>query len=149
MNNRFLIRPDDPANGWPVAANCKAAIWRHAQELHPLGKAVEVRIGEAKSKRSLAQNSCLHGWATAISDWWDDASGQRIEPLAWKEWFKREYLGEKAHQMPDGRITVTTRSTTDLTVAEFKDFLTRIEAWASEQDGLELPRGEDYAEAML
>lgn len=145
---RFVIHPRDRDQGWRVAANCRDAIRRQISELHPSGKAVEIRIGPARKARSLAQNRCLHGWMKAISDWWEDASGQRISPEAWKLWFKREYLGESASQMPDGKVVITVRESSSLSVAEFVDFLNRIEVWALNQDGLELPRGDDYLLAM-
>lgn len=145
---RFVIAPGDRDQGWRVAGNCKRAIRDAIATYHQDGKAVEVKIGPARKARSLAQNRCFHGWMKAISDWWEDASGQRISPEAWKLWFKREYLGENASQMPDGKVVVTVRGSSDLTVAEMVDFLNRIEVWATNQDGLELPRGDDYMLAM-
>ena len=145
---RFVIRPEDRGQGWAVAGNCKRAIRDAIGRMHPDGKAVEVRIGAVRKQRSLAQNRCLHGWMKAISDWWEDASGQRIGPEAWKLWFKREYLGESASQMPDGKVVITVAGSSDLTVAEMVDFLNRVEVWALNQEGLELPRGDDYLLAM-
>lgn len=144
----FVLRPEDRQQGYAVSKRCAAAIREAMERLHAQGKAVDVRISAHKSKRSLAQNRCLHGWMRAISDWHDDATGQRIQPEAWKLWFVQQLIGEDAIQMPGGAIHSRIRSTTTLTVAEFKDFLDRIEAWAGQQSDLHLPRGADYYEAM-
>lgn len=144
----FVIRPEDKQQDWRVAKNCQQAIRDAIKICHGVGRPVGIKIVEHRDKRSLAQNRCFHGFMKAIADWWEDASGQRIEPEAWKVWFKRQYLGKKVVEMPDGTQVETLAQTSKLEVDAMKQLLDRIEAWAAEQDGLELPRGEDYQVAM-
>jgi len=144
----FIIRPEDRQRGWPVAGNCSAAIRESIKTLHADGKAVEVVIDEYKKNRSGAQNRCFHGWMRAIAQWHREATGSLMDQKAWKLWFKRSLIGYEVVDLPDGQQETHLRSTKDLSVAEFAEVLTQIDAWGADQDGLVLPRNQDYAIAM-
>jgi hypothetical protein len=52
---------------------------------------------------------------------------------AWHEWCKRRFIGVKEVKLPDGEIINVGKSSTELTVKEFADYMTSIEAWAVDQ----------------
>ena len=52
---------------------------------------------------------------------------------AWHEWCKRRFIGVKEVTLPDGEVINIGRSSTDLSVKEFTDYMTSIEAWAVDQ----------------
>ena len=110
-------------------------------------KPIEVVMRPFKRNRSLAQNSTLHAWLTAIATAYEEAYGERIAPAAWKEYLKRLYLGGESREV-FGEVVTTTRSTASLSVGEFQDFLSAIDQWAVDQLQLFLPRGPDYEDAM-
>jgi hypothetical protein len=52
---------------------------------------------------------------------------------AWHEWAKRRFIGVKEVSLPDGEIVAVGKSSTELSVKEFADYMTSIEAWAVDQ----------------
>lgn len=52
---------------------------------------------------------------------------------AWHEWCKRRFIGTKEVRLPDGEIVHIGQSSKDLSVSDFCDYMTSIEAWAVEQ----------------
>lgn len=149
QGQRFVIHPDDSRQDYRVAKNCRQAIRRHIEALHPRGKAVEIIIKPHRKHRTLAQNALFHAWMTEIAKHYAETHGDWHPPEVWKEYLKRLFLGEKAHTMPDGRVVTTTRGTSDLKVDEFAAFLDQIDMWAAQELELMLPHPEDmWAEAM-
>jgi len=113
-----------------------------------LTQPLAVEICTHKSKRSVAQNACLHGWCRHISQRWFESTGEQFSPKAWKEFFKRQHLGEETITICGRQMDVTRRSR-DLTVPEMRDFLDWIDHFAGSELGItDLPRGPDYYEAM-
>lgn len=145
---RFVIRATDRGQGWPVARECAATLREACQQLQPGSNGVEVWIRPYRKRRSLAMNRCLHGWCKIISDFVDDHYGIRHPPLAWKEYFKQQFLGETQKTMPDGTVVSYTQPSRELNTEQFGELLTRIDAWAATELSLQLPRNDDWMEAM-
>jgi NinB protein len=53
---------------------------------------------------------------------------------AWHHYLKSALLGCDEIAMPNGKMLVIPRSTAGLDVAEFNDYMTKVEAWAAERD---------------
>lgn len=51
----------------------------------------------------------------------------------WHHYFARRFIGVKDVRLPDGEIIHVGQSTTELSVGEFTDYMTSIEAWAVEK----------------
>jgi len=145
---RFVIRPEDEANGWPVAENCREYIRRALRTWLPAGKPVEVEIRPFRRQRSKAQNRLFHAWMQEIARFYADHHGDWYSPEVWKEFMKRKFLGEKVVELAGEEIVVATRGTSDLTVDEFAEMLDRIDHWCGENLGLVLPQVADYHLAM-
>lgn len=60
--------------------------------------------------------------------------GQRFSARVWHEQFKAYWLGCDEMALPDGRTMVIPKSTADLSVDEFSDFMTAVESWAASRN---------------
>lgn len=60
--------------------------------------------------------------------------GQTYSPDTWHVYMKTRYLGADDVTLPSGKVMTIPRSTANLDVAEFNDYMTRVEAWANEHD---------------
>lgn len=97
------------------------------------GKPLEFLCYEHKSKRSGEQNKRY--WAIlneiAATAW---VGGRQFSAEAWHELFKMKFIGHE--ETPDGRQIGI--STTTLSVAEFAEFMTKIEVYAVDELGIEV-----------
>lgn len=104
--------------------------WRAmANKGHPLA----VTVSEYKSKRSVEQNKRY--WLIlnqiAESAW---VNGRQFSADAWHEHYKRLFIG--VEELPSGKEAGI--STTTLDIEEFGNYMTRIEANAAQELGVEL-----------
>ncbi len=104
--------------------------WRAMAEA---GTPLVISISEYKSKRSLEQNK--YYWRLleniARNAW---VSGKQFSAETWHEQAKRLFIG--MIELPDGSLAGM--STTGLNVAEFHDYITQIESYATAELGIEL-----------
>jgi len=54
--------------------------------------------------------------------------------VTWHEYFKERYLGADEVTLPNGKIRVISKSTTQLDKSEFNDYMQQVETWAAEHD---------------
>lgn len=118
----FVLRNEPNANAlWQFLKNNWRAL---AGAVKPLA----VTVQEHKTKRSTDQNKRY--WAIlneiAANTWLD---GRQFSADAWHEFFKGKFIGYE--ETPDGRQIGI--STTTLSVADFGDYMTRIEAYAADE----------------
>ncbi len=59
-------------------------------------------------------------------------NGQEFGPETWHTWAKSKFLGCEEFRLPNGKTLLIPKSTTDLEVPEFADYMTQLEAWANE-----------------
>lgn len=55
-------------------------------------------------------------------------------PEVWHTYFKSRFLGCDEVVMPNKKTLLLPRSSADLDVAEFADYMTQVEQWAAEHD---------------
>jgi|OM-RGC.v1.026426420 hypothetical protein len=124
-----------------TAADLEAAA-RELAELELSGP-LEIIARPHRQTRSAAQNALLHVWCAVIAD----ETG--CAPDAAKEAVCAEILGHEVIDGPRGPIT-RRRSTSGLGVGAFGELLDRMQAWASLELGIVLPRPDQpgYAEMM-
>jgi hypothetical protein len=93
-------------------------------------------------KRTIPQNARLWLMLTAISrlDW----HGHRYSPEAWKDYFMHALSGSRWMPGEDGGMVPIGRSTSNLSVDEFGDLMTLIEAFCARQ-GVALPWDDEAA----
>lgn len=92
------------------------------------GSGYELVLRPLKSKRSIDQNKRYWALLREIEHavW---VNGRQYDDETWHEYFRRQFIG--CNELPDGSLVGI--STTKLSVAEFGDYMTRIEHWAAEQ----------------
>ena len=83
-------------------------------------------------KRSNPQNNRLHQLFTLIAANLKAADGLYHHHLWWKVQFKDRWLAYEETPRSDGTMIYRMRSTAELDVDEFNDFMTQVEAWAAE-----------------
>lgn len=111
--------------------------------------ALKISIVEHKQTRSSAQNRLMHLWFNHISEHYQQATGEAFTPMAFKELFKRQFLGFDLIDLPDGQVIAKTKSTVSCNTKELTDFLQKIEAWALTEINCHLPHPDDlYWQAM-
>lgn len=103
------------------------------QALAEQGKPLSVTVTEHKSKRSGEQNKRYWSILNEIADqsW---VAGKQFSADAWHEHMKRKLIGTE--DLPGGgNIGISTAS---LSVAEFCDYMTKVEAYAASELGVQI-----------
>ena len=96
------------------------------------GKPLVVELKPEKTRRSLDQNARYWALVAQVAEQ-ASVDGKQFSAEAWHELLKRELLG--LVDLPGGQTMG--RSTAALSVAEFAEFMTRVEAWATQSLGVE------------
>lgn len=60
--------------------------------------------------------------------------GQTYSADTWHEYMKQRFLGCEEVKLPNRKTLQLPRSSADLDVPAFADFMTQVEAWAAEHD---------------
>lgn len=112
-----------------VSANAKACVER--------GKPLRVIVTEDEKKRNNEQNKRL--WKAvyeqiAAQTW---VNGRQFSKDVWHEWFADKHMPKVEFVMPDGEIRSRRKSTSELTVSEFSEYMNTVEAEAATELGVE------------
>lgn len=91
----------------------------------------EIALRKHKTKRSLEQNKRYHAVCSEIAEQLI-LHGRHYHPDTLKEYFKSLFIGTTEAVYPDGTIVRQPISTTTLSVGEFAEYMTKIDAWATE-----------------
>ena len=113
----------------------------HAKMLLGLDKRVRIDVSEAEEDRSVQQNA--YYWGPCLAEISEQAvvCGQRWTVDAWHELFKRQFIGYEVKKVKvAGRKKVTVirrlKSSTDLSVKQFSDYLDKVQAFAAADLGV-------------
>jgi hypothetical protein len=123
----FILREEVNANAlWSFLK----ANWRDTARA---GKPLAVTVQEYKAKRSGDQNRYYWQRLNEIAEqaW---IGGRQFSADAWHEHFKRQFVGSE--DLPHGGTAGI--STTSLSVAEFAEYVGKVEAYAASELGIEL-----------
>lgn len=112
-----------------VAANAKACIER--------GRPLRVIVTTDEKKRNAEQNRFYWGLVltTIAEQSW--VEGRQFDKDVWHEHLARKFGVCDEVVLPDGEIVMRRKSTTQMTVGEFSDYLTRVQAYAATELGVE------------
>lgn len=133
MNKRYILRADTQ----------KAFISSQIEHL-PADGSMEIIIRPHKTTRTIEQNNLYWLWVGFMADeigykknqLHDALRGSLLAPVVYPD-------------LNTGVVKERLRSTTELSVGEFTEYLNAIEEWAADFMGMTLPRPEDqYAIAM-
>lgn len=125
MTKLFILR--DPEDGKALVAYLKQHAGRQAADGRPL----VAEVSEYQQKRSSDQNRLYWSVLAEIAEA-AEIEGKRFSREAWHEHFRSEYLPKQ--ESPSGLVAM---STTQLTKQEFADYVTRIQAFATQTLGVE------------
>lgn len=111
-----------------VKANAKACL----EDNKPL----RVIITQDEKKRNNEQNKRLWGYLykTIAEQAW--VSGRQFSKDVWHEHFARMFGVCEEMTLPDGEIITRRKSTTDMTIVEFAEFMNQIESYAASELGV-------------
>lgn len=130
MNRTFVLTGDVAAQSlWAfLRSNWKA--------MAEQGKALAVVVQPHKAKRTVEQNAKLHAVLNDIAEqaW---VNGRQFSMAAWKEHYREKFVGIERLTLPSGKVREISRSTTELDVGEMADLITRIQADAAMNFGVE------------
>ena len=112
-----------------VKANAKACLDR--------GRPIRIIITEDEKKRNAEQNKRL--WKAvyeqiAAQAW---VNGKQFNKEVWHEHFANMFLPKTETITPFGEVVSRRKSTTELTVSEFAEYVQCVEAWAASELGVE------------
>lgn len=112
-----------------VAANARSCI--------ESGKPLRVIVTAEDRKRNAEQNRFYWGavLTTIAEQAWVD--GRRYDKDVWHEMFARRMGVCDEVVLPDGEIVTRRKSTTQMTVGEFSEYLNQVQAYAAGELGVE------------
>ena len=111
-----------------VKANAQACLDR--------GHTLRVIVTEDEKKRNSEQNRRYWGYILkTISDqaW---VNGRQFDKDVWHEWFARKFGVCEDITLPNGEIIVRRKSTTDMTIGEFSEYMNLVESDAAHDLGV-------------
>jgi hypothetical protein len=100
-----------------------------------LSKSYSVEVRERKARRSLDQNALMWLWLTCI----ESETGNDRNDL--HDYFKKKYIAPKEVEVFG--VKELKYTTTDLSTGQFKEYLDKIQAFASTELSITLPNPED------
>lgn len=59
--------------------------------------------------------------------------GAQYSAETWHQWAKLRFLGGDDIRLPNGKVLVMPKSSAELDIGQFTDFMTQVEAWAVER----------------
>lgn len=120
-------------------------IWTHvvafvranAQAFAERGEPLRVIVTAEEAPRHAQQNRFYFGAVLkAISEQaWID--GRQFSKDAWHEYFAHRFGISEELELPSGEIILRRKSTTQMTVGEFSEYLNQIQAYAAAELGVE------------
>lgn len=127
MDRLFVIRDER------ALAALDAFLRANAQAMADEGRPIAVHVTEHKAKRNGQQNRLYWALLRDISEgaW---VSGKQFPSEAWHAFFAGKFIGWQ--ETPGGERAPI--STTTLDVHAFADYITRIQAYAATELGIEL-----------
>jgi len=101
------------------------------------GAPLRIIVTEGEKKRNAEQNKRLWGYLykTIAEQSWVD--GKQFSKDVWHEHLARMFGVCEEMTLPDGEIIVRRKSTTEMTVGEFAEYMTQIEVYAASELGVE------------
>lgn len=131
LYREFVI--DGRPGVFPAIGNFVKSNWR---ALLDVGKPLHVIVTTAEKKRNNEQNARLWGYLykTIAEQAW--VEGRQYGKDSWHEHFAQKYCQKVEVVLPGGEIITRRKSTTEMNVGEFSEFMQQIEAEAAMELGV-------------
>lgn len=101
------------------------------------GEPLRVIVTSEEKKRNAEQNRFY--WGVALRDVAEQAwiDGRQFDKDTWHEYFARKFGVCEDVTLPDGEIVVRRKSTTQMSIGEFSEYLNQVQAYAARELGVE------------
>lgn len=93
-----------------------------------------ISVSPYSEQRTVAQNRLLHAILRDVADS-VEVDGKRFSQEAWKELFRRRFIGTEEIVLPRGERIERGISTTTLDVGQMAEAITQFEAWLASEFG--------------
>lgn len=119
----------------------KAIVRANAKAFNDDGKPLRVILTSSDGKRRTEQNAFY--WSFLLQQIADQAwvEGRQYSKDIWHEYFAQMYLEHIEIPLPDGSIMSRRKSTTEMKVGEFTEYLNKVEAYAATELGVRFVDG--------
>lgn len=123
-----------------VLPNLIAFVKANALACSERGEPIRLIVTTDEKKRNAEQNRFY--WGVALRDISEQAwvDGKQFDKDTWHEYFARMFGVCDEITLPDGEIITRRKSTTQMSVGEFSAYMERVQAWASNNLGVEFDR---------
>ncbi|MGO4278228.1 recombination protein NinB [Cupriavidus sp. RAF20_2] len=101
-------------------------------------KGTPIRLIVTADERRRTNESNRYYWGVVLRDIAEQAwvDGRQYDKDTWHEYFADLYGVKTEKQLPDGRLLLVRKSTSDYSVGEFSDYLTLVQANAANDFGV-------------
>lgn len=101
-------------------------------------KGTPIRLIVTADERRRTNESNRYYWGVVLRDVAEQAwvDGRQYDKDTWHEYFADLYGVKTEKQLPDGRLLLVRKSTSDYSVGEFSDYLTLVQAHAANDFGV-------------
>lgn len=122
------------ANVWQALV---ALVKANAPVFAQKGEPLRVIITSEEKKRNAEQNKFL--WGVVYRDISEQAwvNGQQFDKDTWHEFMARKFGVCEDVTLPDGEVVVRRKSTTQMSVGEFSEYINQVQAYAARELGVE------------
>lgn len=119
---------------WPAVV---AFVKANAPILAQKGTPIRLILTADEKKRNAEQNRFL--WGVVYRDIAEQAwvDGRQFGKDTWHEYFARKFGVCDEMTLPDGEIIVRRKSTADMSIGEFSEYLNQVQAYAARELGVE------------
>lgn len=120
---------------WP---NVVAFVKANAQALADQGTPLRLIFTTDEKKRNAEQNR--YYWGAVLRPIAEQAyaAGRQFDKDTWHEFFARKFGVCEDMTLPDGEVIIRRKSTTEMSVHEFSEYITQVQVYAAQELGVEL-----------
>lgn len=118
---------------WPAVV---AFVKANAEAFAKRGEPLRLIVTADEKKRNSQQNRFYWGAvmkAICEQSWVD---GRRFDKDVWHEYYARKFGVLEEMTLPDGEVVIKRKSTTDMSVGEFSEYLNQVQAHAAAEFGV-------------
>lgn len=119
---------------WPAVVSFVKA---NAQVFAERGEPLRVIVTADEKKRNSQQNRMYWGAILKQISEQSWVNGRQFDKDVWHEHLARKFGINEEMTLPDGEIIIKRKSTTDMSVGEFSDYMNQIQAYATSELGVE------------
>lgn len=111
----------------------KAIVRDNAKAFKDAGRPLRIILTSSEKRRTLEQNAYYFGFIIEqIADqvW---IEGRQYDKAVWHEYLAGMFADPVEIPLPDGTILTRRKSTSEMTVAEFTEYIQKVEAYAASE----------------